>query len=277
MHNEFVSVHFSAPEEKSAVITAFLFDLGYEGLEEQENEQIISINKALFNEDELKAVMDAQQTPYSIEVSAEQNWNAKWEGSFEPVRVENFAVIRASFHEAVSGVEHDIIITPKMSFGTGHHATTFLMIQLMKELDFAGKRVIDFGTGTGVLAILAEKLGASDVLAIDNDEWSIRNSEENIAANHCRHIQPELAEQMVHHIKAGIILANINLNVIVANLQNIRAACEENALVLFSGLMTADEEIISKHLKDNNFHILKIEHRNGWIALLTKPVVFPQD
>lgn len=277
MNNEFVSVHFKASEEKAAIISAFLFDMGYDGLQETDEAFIISIQRSLFNEDDLKTTMDAQHTGYTLEITKEQNWNEQWERSFEPVQVDDFALIRASFHQPKSGVRHDIIITPKMSFGTGHHATTYLMMQLMREIDFSGKSVIDFGTGTGVLAILAEKLGAIDILAIDNDEWSIRNSEENIGANHCKNIRLELAQQMVHHQKAAIILANINLNVIVANLQNIKDAAAPEALVLFSGLMTEDEEIIRNHLKNNGFHIQKIEHRNGWIALLTKPELFPQD
>lgn len=276
MNNEYISVHFKATQEKAAIIAAFLFDLGYDGLEEKEDDFIISINRHLFNEDELKPIMDAQETAYSLETTKEQNWNAQWESSFEPVEVDDFALIRASFHEPKPGILHDIIITPKMSFGTGHHATTFLVIQLMKEIDFAGKDVIDFGTGTGVLAILAEKSGAAKVLGIDNDEWSITNSEENVAANHCSKVVLELADEMIHHQKADVILANINLNVIIANLANIKNAAKSNAYVLYSGLMTGDEENISNQLIKSGFHIEKIVHRNGWIALLTKAPVFPQ-
>ncbi len=275
--DQYIAVHFNATEEKAAIICALLMAMGYEGNEEKDDETVISIKASLFNEEELKAVMDAQAVAYRLETIEPQNWNAQWESSFEPVTVDDFVSVRASFHENNKDVLHDIIITPKMSFGTGHHATTYLMIELMREIDFAGKTVIDFGTGTAVLAILAEKLGAASVLAIDNDEWSINNSEENIAANNCKHITLQLAHEMLHHKKAAIVLANINLNVIVANLQKITAAVHNDAYVLFSGLMTADEPIIIKHLKEQHFQINKIVHRNGWIALLTKPVVFPQD
>lgn len=273
--NNYISVSFQSTPEQSEIIAALLMSMGFEGAEENGNETIISIEEVAFDEAAVKEVMQQFNVDYTISTVAQQNWNAQWESSFEPVQVDDFALIRASFHEPQEGVQHDIIITPKMSFGTGHHATTYLMIALMEDINFTGQQVIDFGTGTGVLAILAEKLGAKSVLAIDNDEWSIRNSEENIIANNCKHIRLQLADEMMHREKAGIILANINLNVIVANLQKIREASRPGATVLFSGLMTGDEENISRQLQDNGFHIEKIVHRNGWIAILTNPGFSP--
>lgn len=268
--NNYISIRFQSTPGQSEIISALLMDMGFEGAEENGNETIISVEEIAFDEAAVKEIMQQFNVDYTLTTVAQQNWNAKWESSFEPVQVGDFALIRASFHEPREGMEHDIIITPKMSFGTGHHATTYLMIELMKDINFNNQQVIDFGTGTGVLAILAEKLGAKQVFAIDNDEWSINNSEENVVANHCKNIRLQLADEMMHEEKAGIILANINLNVIVANLQKIREAGSAGATVLFSGLMTADEENISKQLQNNGFHIEKIVHRNGWIALLTK-------
>ena len=207
--------------------------------------------------------------PYTFSKVEQQNWNAQWEQSFEPVQVDDFAVIRASFHAPVAGVKHDIIITPKMSFGTGHHATTFLMIQEMSALNFTGKTVIDFGTGTGVLAILAEKLGATTLLGIDNDDWSINNAKENIAANDCLRITLKKADEMTADNKADIILANINLNVIIANIVLIKNACLPNADILLSGLLKEDEAQMSEVLTKNGFQIQKIIHKNNWIAILT--------
>ena len=117
---------------------------------------------------------------YKYSIIEDRNWNEEWESQLDPVVINNFVGIRASFNKPIKNVEHEIIITPKMSFGTGHHATTFLMIGLMKKINFKNKKVLDFGTGTGMLAILAEKLGATSVLAIDYDEWSINNALENI-------------------------------------------------------------------------------------------------
>ena len=124
-----------------------------------------------------------ENTIYKYSIIEDKNWNEEWESQLQPVTINNFAGIRASFHEPLKNVEHEIIITPKMSFGTGHHATTFLMVEQMEKINFKNKTVLDFGTGTGILAILAEKLGAASVLAIDYDEWSINNALENIEAN----------------------------------------------------------------------------------------------
>lgn len=267
--SNYISVRFQSTPEQSEIIAALLMDTGYEAAEEKEGETIVSIKEGAFDEAALKSIMDQFDVSYTFNKVAQQNWNAQWESSFEPVEVGGFALIRASFHEPKKDILHDIIVTPKMSFGTGHHATTYLMIEQMSTLDFNNKSVIDFGTGTGVLAILAEKMGASRVLAIDNDEWSINNLKENAEANHCTKIEPLLANEMTTEKKAAIILANINFNVIIANLPKIKAAAENNAFVLFSGLLREDEENISLALKDNGFQIVKISHRNGWISLLT--------
>jgi ribosomal protein L11 methyltransferase len=157
-----------------------------------------------------------------------------------------------------------------MSFGTGHHATTYLMAEQMSQLDLEDKRVIDFGTGTGVLAILAEKLGAANIIAIDNDDWSINNARENITANDCRRISLVKAETIVTDKKAAVILANINLNIIVDNLSEIKNAADTGATILFSGIMAHDESIILAALKEVNIKVQEIFNKNGWLAILAK-------
>lgn len=265
----YISVSFKTGEAQTAMISALLMDMGFEGIEENEKETIASIPETLFEEEAIKAIFQQFEVPYTFSKVEQQNWNAQWEQSFEPVQVDDFAVIRASFHAPVAGVKHDIIITPKMSFGTGHHATTFLMIQEMSALDFTDKTVIDFGTGTAVLAILAEKLGATAILGIDNDEWSINNAKENIAANDCQHITLQKADEMTADKKADIILANINLNVIIANILLIKNACLPKADILLSGLLKEDETQMTEILTKNGFYIQKIIHKNNWIAILT--------
>ncbi len=144
-----------------------------------------------------------------------QNWNALWESNFEPVQVDDFVGVRAGFHAPFGGVvEHDIVITPKMSFGTGHHGTTYCVMQLMRGIDFANKSVFDFGTGTGILAILAQKLGAGPVLAVDNDDWCIENASENIIVNNTQSIEIEKVNDANLNKKFNIIIANINKNII---------------------------------------------------------------
>ena len=268
--NQYITVSFKTGEDLTSIITALLMDSGFEGIEEQEDETIGSIPSELFNEEDVKEIFEKYTVNYSLSTVEQQNWNAAWERSFEPVIIDNFAAIRASFHQPVKGVEHDIIITPKMSFGTGHHATTFLMVQQMKELDFKNKNVIDFGTGTAVLAILAEKLGAQNIVAIDNDVWSIDNARENLEANSCSKVELVLANEMIVSKKVDVILANINLNVIVKNLEKIKQASLPETYIVLSGLLVQDKKQISELLTASEFHIIKIADKNNWIILLAK-------
>lgn len=139
------------------VLIAQLSEEGFEGFEEKETELIAFIPEASYEKEKVQAIADTHEVSFSAIVIESQNWNAVWESNFDPVVVDDFVAVRAGFHEPVSGVELEIVITPKMSFGTGHHATTYMMMRQMRQLDFTGKKVFDFGTGTGVLAILAEK------------------------------------------------------------------------------------------------------------------------
>lgn len=267
MTNTYKTVSFTAPKANTEMIIALLMNEGYEGAEEIGNVTSISIPSQLFDDAVLVAIMQMFQTDYSIEEVAQKNWNAAWEQSFEPVQVGQFAVIRASFHAPVEGVTHDVIVTPKMSFGTGHHATTYLMIESMEELDFKQKSVIDFGTGTGVLAIIAEKMGATKILATDCDDWSINNAMENMEANDCKHIELQKADGMLVPFTADVILANINLNVIISNLLLIYSACSPGTVVLFSGLLVSDEANISEKIINAGFYIKKIKHRSNWLCV----------
>ena len=266
---QYIVVSFEAPAEQREIIAALLLDLGFAGTVEQGEKITGSVAEENFDHTAVEEIFNRFDVSFFTELVEEQNWNATWEKSFEPVAVENFAIIRAGFHAPVAGFEHEIIITPKMSFGTGHHATTFLMIQQMRSIDFKDKHVIDFGTGTAVLAILAEKLGASRILATDNDEWSINNSIENIQTNYCTKIETLLEQGFPAGEKADIILANINLNVILENLQQIEHSLNKGGKVLFSGLLTSDEDQVRAALQTHGFHINQVAEKNGWICLLT--------
>lgn len=250
---------------------AMLGEQNFEGFEQLPTLLKAFIKEEDFNQESFIKMMagfaDVTYTSSSIE---NRNWNEQWESSFQPVLINNFAGIRASFHKPLNEVRHEIVITPKMSFGTGHHATTHLMIELMATLDFSGKHVIDFGTGTGVLAILAEKLNAKSVDALDNDDWSIENAKENIAFNNCSHINLYKAETIANESAADIILANLNLNIITANLSNIYAACAGSTDVLFSGLLVADKENISPVISLEGFDITGYYEKDNWLAIKTK-------
>lgn len=268
--DQYILVSFKAGMEQKAIIGAFLMDMGFEGIEENDAGSTASIPASAFDKEATDAVFQQCDATYEVQTVQQQNWNAQWEQSFEPVVVDDFVAIRASFHEPVAGVEHEIVITPKMSFGTGHHATTYLVMQEMKSIDFAGKSVIDFGTGTGVLAILAEKLGAETILGIDNDDWSINNALENIEANHCKNMRLLKAGAMVEDQKADVVLANINLNVIIANITLIKEACNPGAMVVLSGLMCQDEKQMTEILTLHNFKVMCCVAKNNWIAIKTQ-------
>ena len=159
------------------------------------------------------------------------------------------------------------MITPKMSFGTGHHATTFMMIQQMREIDFTGKTVFDFGTGTGILAILAEKLGASKIVAVDYDEWSIANAEENLVRNKCSKVGLKKADTAAGEEQYDIILANINKNVILDNFSSLVKKLSHPGILLFSGLLEGDENDITTAASKSALRFSVKSSRNNWIAL----------
>jgi ribosomal protein L11 methyltransferase len=250
---------------------AELSAIGYDGFLEEENSLKAYILSADFDENELKKIINSYNLTYSLSTIEEQNWNAVWESNFSPVIVDDFVGIRAFFHEPIQNVAQELIITPKMSFGTGHHATTFSVIQLMKALKFKGKRVFDFGTGTGVLAILAEKLGSSQILAVDNDQWCIDNAHENILINNCKYIDIQLVDSIDSNWNFDIILANINRHIIEANLAAIYQSLQDNGDLILSGLLISDEKAIIDQSVQLGFKYQRTIEKNGWVAIyLTK-------
>jgi len=234
------------------------------------------ISSGVYNEKGLTHFTNERKLNFSVTKVENKNWNAEWESNFYPVIINSpihdnpWLAIRASFHKPIKNVEHEIINTPKMSFGTGHHVTTSMMIRMMSELDFDGKTVFDFGTGTGILAILSEKLGASKVIAIDNDDHSIQNAEENIQTNDCSRIQLLKLSAAKGTHQFDIILANIIKRVILNNLDSLAKQLLPGGVLVLSGLLKDDEKKILESSK--NYGLLlgkKIEEYN-WIWLQMK-------
>lgn len=254
------------PEQKEILI-AQLADAGYEGFEETDDGLDAFISKIRFDKTLLNEISYKYQTPYSSEKIVATNWNKIWESNFQPVIVENFVAVRAGFHEPIVETQYEIVITPKMSFGTGHHATTYMMIELMREIYFSGKTVLDFGTGTGILSILAEKMGAKEIYAIDNDDWSITNAFENFRKNECNKIVLQAASGPLVQIQFDIILANINKNVIVENFEILATELKNDGLLLLSGLLETDKTDILDKAKELNLKVKKTLQRNNWIAI----------
>lgn len=260
-------------EVKKEMLVALLSNAGFTGFEEEAKILKAFIPFASFDKIIFDNIILITNTKYSESFIKETNWNEKWESNFEPVMVyhpntnDPFVFIRANFHRPDALFLYDISITPKMSFGTGHHATTHLMVAHMSEIDFKNKSVIDFGTGTGVLAILAEKLGATKILGIDNDDWSINNANENIKVNACKNVILVKAETVITESPAQIILANINLNIIKENISAIVNAAERNADFLFSGIMIHDQKQIISILEKAGLSIKISERKDGWLLL----------
>ena len=255
-------------DEQLEKLVALLSDQGFEGFEEEPQLLKALIAEHLFKQAEFTQVIEIfENLAYQKYTVENVNWNKQWEEGFQPVLVDDFVVIRATFHTPMEGVLHEIIITPKMSFGTGHHATTYLMIQQMQELDFKGKSVLDFGTGTGVLAILASKLGASNVFAIDYDEWSITNTHENIEQNGCTNIRIAQLDALPIEEKFDIILANINLNVILPNLKSIVLDSFSGTSVLLSGFLKENESLVIASLAEAGLQYISTLQRGDWILV----------
>lgn len=249
-------------------LIAKLAGLNYNAFEEKENELNAYINEDVFDFMALGDVINDYKVDFTQSVIEEQNWNALWESNFEPVVIDNFCGVRAAFHKPFTNTKYEIIITPKMSFGTGHHASTYMMISEMRHIDFKHKQVADFGTGTGVLAILAEKLGSKHVWAIDNDDWSIENSKENTETNDCKNIIIEKAEGFNAKQQFDIILANINRNIILENSENLITGLKKDGKLLLSGLLKNDESEVIFAFTDKGFLHTSTKEKNGWICIL---------
>ncbi len=268
MNNTIQITIASDDEQLREQLIAHLSAIDFDGFEEKDNELIAFINEKNLDIDSLDKILSVYNVKYSSKIIEEQNWNALWESNFQHVIVDDFCAVRAHFHPPVTQTKFEIIITPKMSFGTGHHATTYMMISQMSRIDFKDKRVADFGTGTGVLAILAEKLGSKYVWAIDHDEWSIENATENIEKNGCQHVIIEKKEGFLTSEKFDIILANINKNVILSNLDRLLSGIQGKGVILLSGLLTDDEaDIVSAFEAKGCKHVSTVE-KNKWISIL---------
>ncbi|MGL6268233.1 MAG: 50S ribosomal protein L11 methyltransferase [Chitinophagaceae bacterium] len=268
MDKKYLAVHFSpVSEEQKDLLTGLLSEVGFDGFEDEEDKFSAFINAADFDPSEFESLVSVVGANHSFSYIKEENWNAKWESSFEPVILPGKVAVRASFHEPVPGVEHEIIITPKMSFGTGHHATTWLMMEEMLTHDFKGRSVFDFGTGTGILAILAEKLGANAIEAVDNDAWSLHNAAENLENNATKKVHLYGAETIPENRKFDMLIANINKIVILENKVKFLNALNPGGLLLLSGLMTEDRDDIEKAFFPLFGNPLIFREKNNWIIL----------
>ena len=201
-----------------------------------------------------------------VEEMPDKDWNEVWEASYQPVVVNDRCRVRAPFHEPDPSFEFDLVIEPKMSFGTANHETTAQIIQLMLETDFQGKTVLDMGSGTAVLAILAKKLGAAYTVAIDNDEWAYRNAFTNTELNGVSDIEIILGDASSIQGSFDVVLANINRNILLRDMHLYVAAMRPDAHIFFSGFYTEDLESIKAEAERLGLHYCRHLSRNNWVA-----------
>lgn len=205
---------------------------------------------------------------YTLNKIPHQNWNQLWESNFEPIQIADKCYIRATFHEAHPEFEHEIVIDPKMAFGTGHHQTTSLMMEFMLEEDFTGMEVLDMGCGTGILAILASKLGAKEALAIDYDQICYESSIENSDLNQISNIKALMgSKEVIPKQKFDIILANINRNILLDQLDTYAGVSKPGTLLFLSGFyQEPDLPILKEKCKSIGFAFLNHKEQNNWVA-----------
>ena len=253
------------------ILIAELANIGYEGFVEEEECILAYIPQNEYNENLLAGISLWENenvlctfTPAKV---VQQNWNALWEKDYEPVVVDGICGIRADFHPQNTELIYDIIINPKMSFGTAHHETTRLMLSLLLNSAVKGEEVLDMGCGTGVLAILADKMGASSVIAIDNDEWAVNNSSENVRLNNSNNIKVKEGDaSVIGQMKFSLILANINRNILLHDMEIYRDALKPDGLLFLSGFYSEDFEAINKLAGSLNLVHQRNLNLNNWIA-----------
>lgn len=201
------------------------------------------------------------------ELIPDQDWNATWEASYEPVIINELCRIKAPFHQVEGSYKYDLIIEPKMSFGTAHHETTSQIIELMLQSDFKGHNVLDMGSGTGVLAILAKKLGSSMTVAIDNDEWAYRNALDNVKLNDETEIVVELGDaNSLNNRQFDIILANINRNILLRDMKEYVKCLVDGGKIFFSGFYEEDLKLIAKEAECLGLKYVNHVTKNNWTA-----------
>jgi ribosomal protein L11 methyltransferase len=261
-------------EPKEPASEILIAELGYAGFESFVDTDFgfkAFIQKEEWNATILDTIFvlnnDEFDITFTIEEIAQTNWNKEWEKNFNPIQVDDLVSIRAPFHENPN-LEYDIVIEPKMSFGTGHHETTHMMVQHLNKLDLKGKKTLDMGCGTGILAIFAEMKGAKPLDAIDIDNWCYLNSLENIERNNCEHISVyEGDATLLKDKKYDVIIANINRNILLNDIAIYTNCLNEKGTLLLSGFYKEDIPVIEKEISKYNFKVDLILERNNWVAL----------
>jgi ribosomal protein L11 methyltransferase len=259
------------------ILTARLAEIGFESFVESEDGLEAYIPQSDYNKEEVLKIQELNSNEWSISFEEksfeDQNWNATWEATFQAIEVGDFVRVRAPFHEEKQGFRHEVLIQPQMSFGTGHHQTTYLIMKNMADLDYKEKEVLDMGCGTGILAILAEKLGAKKIDAIDIDPWSFQNTQENIELNSSKQIQAILGGvEAIPDRKYDVIIANINRNILQAQLPRYAEAMKVGASLYLSGFFETDVPVLQEQAASLGIQMIKVDDKEGWAMYLGEKV-----
>ena len=261
----------SPKEPATEMLIAQLGYIGFESFVENENGVIAYIQKKEWNSDKVEDLYLLNSNEFDITFKYNEieqtNWNKEWEKNFNPIQVNGQVSIRAPFHENPS-LNFDIVIEPKMSFGTGHHETTHMMVQHLLALDLKNKKVLDMGCGTGILAIFAEMKGAQPTDAIDIDSWCYQNSLENVQRNGCKHITVlEGDSSLLKGKEYDVVIANINRNILLSDMKIYTDCLSEKGVLLLSGFYKEDISIIESEVIKHGLVLDKMIQKNNWVAL----------
>lgn len=255
----YLEINIPVDSKLQDIIIAYLSNLDFDSFEQEDKLIKAFILSEKFNEEALKEVLSSYNIEtFKISPLENKNWNEEWEKNFPDTVVNDKIHVRASFHKKIENIPFEIIIEPKMSFGTGNHPTTYQVMEAMLELDMNNKTLLDIGSGTGILAILAEKMGAKDILAFDYDEWCYTNMLENrdlndseIEVAQCNVLNQEELNQLTNGKNYDIILANLNRNLLNATFPKIKSLLKENTILITSGYYSEDEHYISEGVKEH--------------------------
>ncbi len=274
----YIQLTMAIPRDQYDLMVAVLSEIGFYAFEETPADLQAFVMERDYDEAAFQEVLETyfpgQVIVPTREVIAAKDWNAEWEANFHSVRVGDFCEVHPPHRAADPDVRHHVLVAPKMAFGTGHHATTWLMLDQCSRIDFVGKKVLDMGSGTGVLGILARQLGASAVTCIDVDPWSEENCKENAALNHIEGLEIILGDATAIPATCyEIILANINRNVLMADRDSYLAALKAGGIIAISGFYDFDEEKVAAHFAAAGLQQVERRDKDNWVMMaFEKPI-----
>lgn len=272
---QFVEVKIETTPEMAEILIAELVEVGYDSFQETETGLDAYVDQDIFSEDVLKEILQKysfeEKIPYTVGLLEDKNWNEEWEKNFPPVIIGDECIVRASFHHPEKPYKYDIVINPKMSFGTGHHETTSMMLEHQLETDHQDKTVMDAGSGTGILAIMASKRGARLVDAFDIEDWAFENLKENAILNGCSNIlisQGEVVRANLRESQYDLILANINRNVLLDEMPEYTKRLKSSGKLILSGFYTEDIPLLEERAGEFGLKKTSFKQKNNWASLV---------